>query len=240
MEVKPIMSKDAAGVAEFLYELICRHGCANVQINDQGREFYNRVCDKLFELTGTKQRITSAYHRQANGLVERFNRTLQGSMLKLLQDEQKEWPAALNGILFAFRTARQSSTRISPFEMLYGRKAILPVMMHQETNLENEENPVNVNEEELDVNMIEIKEHLSTIQSVQKSVHKTASENIAKAQRKQERDYENRHGGGRYTRSGRRSLFSIFVRKIEKAENQSYRMKVLMLFLRSRKQDCMY
>ena len=46
---------------------------AKSQINDQGREFCNKVSENLFNLIGTSQRITSAYHPQANGLVERAN-----------------------------------------------------------------------------------------------------------------------------------------------------------------------
>ena len=33
----------------------------------------NEVCKELYELTGVEQRVTSAYHPQANGLVERQN-----------------------------------------------------------------------------------------------------------------------------------------------------------------------
>ena len=81
VEAKPIKSKSSVEVATFLYELICCYGCPSIQINDQGREFCNKVCDKLFELTGTKQRVTSAYHPQSNGLVERANHTIQGCLL---------------------------------------------------------------------------------------------------------------------------------------------------------------
>ena len=52
----------ALTVAQFLYELICRHGCFAIQINDQDREFVNGVADELHSMTCTKQRVTSAYH----------------------------------------------------------------------------------------------------------------------------------------------------------------------------------
>ena len=35
-EAKPTTDKTALTVAPFLYELLCRHGCFEVQINDQG------------------------------------------------------------------------------------------------------------------------------------------------------------------------------------------------------------
>ena len=38
-EAKPIHDKSAPTIVQFLYELICRHGCFAVQVNVQGREF---------------------------------------------------------------------------------------------------------------------------------------------------------------------------------------------------------
>jgi len=64
-EARAIDNKSASNVARFLLEeIICRHGCPSIQINDQGREFCNSVSDELHRLTGVKQRVTSAYHPQ--------------------------------------------------------------------------------------------------------------------------------------------------------------------------------
>ena len=41
----------------FLYERMCRHGCFEVQINDQGREFVNAVLTCMHDFTGVEQRI---------------------------------------------------------------------------------------------------------------------------------------------------------------------------------------
>ena len=61
-EIKPTKDISAPTVAQFLYEVICRHVCFYVQINDQGREFSSQVCDELHKLTGVEQRVTSAHH----------------------------------------------------------------------------------------------------------------------------------------------------------------------------------
>ena len=53
-------------VAQFVYKVICRNGCFDVEIDDQGREFVKQVCDKLHKLTGVEQRVTSACHPQAD------------------------------------------------------------------------------------------------------------------------------------------------------------------------------
>lgn len=194
VEAKPIRTKTAAEVTNFLYELICRHGCVNVQINDQGREFCNEVSMKLHLLTGTKQRITSAYHPQANGLVERQNRTIQGSLLKVLENDQERWPDALQGILFAFRTARNKSTGQTPFEMMHGRKAVLPIeSQFFPVDILEESVLVGSNAEEICVKENEFEEQLGFIKKAQHIIHEEAAKNIIKAQKRQKADYEERH-----------------------------------------------
>ena len=68
-EAKPTKDKYPRTAAQFLYEVLCRHGCFDVQINNQGHEFFGQVCDELHKLTGVEQRVTSTYHPQVNGLV---------------------------------------------------------------------------------------------------------------------------------------------------------------------------
>ena len=85
VESKPLKGKHAKGVAMFLYELVCRHGACKVTISDQGGEFVSHVNTAFMNLTGISHIITSAYHPQANGEVERFNRTTQETFLKTQQ-----------------------------------------------------------------------------------------------------------------------------------------------------------
>ena len=42
-EAKPVHDKSAPTVPQFLYELICRHGCFTIQINYHAREIVNEV-----------------------------------------------------------------------------------------------------------------------------------------------------------------------------------------------------
>lgn len=71
--------------------------------------------------------MTSAYHPQANSLVERQNRTIKNCFLKVLQDNSNKWPYILQGVLFVHRTTQHNSTNVSPFQVLYQREPILPV-----------------------------------------------------------------------------------------------------------------
>ena len=109
-------------------------GCCEVVISDQGREFVNKVKEALFELTGTKHRVTSAYHPQTNGLTERCNQTLQTSLLKVVNDSQNDWNVHLPPILFAYRTSQQRATKLSPFEIMYCR--YMCMYMYMDINMQ--------------------------------------------------------------------------------------------------------
>ena len=123
----PLPTKEANGVASFLYSLFCRHGIPKRIQSDQGREFVNSLNDHLFKSTGVHHIISSAYHPQTNGLDERFNQTLQRALLKMIDENQSDWDKYLDSVLFAYRTSKQASTKFSPFFLLYGREPVLPV-----------------------------------------------------------------------------------------------------------------
>ena len=69
--------------------------------------------------------MTSAYHPQTNGLVEKFNHTVQSCLLKMVNEHQNNWDDFLDPILFAIRTSKHKSTGYTPFEMMFKRFAII-------------------------------------------------------------------------------------------------------------------
>ena len=64
VEMLPCRTKSGHEIAYHLYRLICRHGCPEVIISDQGPEFNNAANATLFSLLGVEHRVTAAYHPQ--------------------------------------------------------------------------------------------------------------------------------------------------------------------------------
>ena len=106
-----------------IHVYICPHrfGFCEVVISDQGREFVDQVETELLGLAGTQHRIATAYHPQTNGLIERFNQTLQSALLKVVNDIQSDWDYHLPAIRFAYRTSIQKATKFSSFELMLCR-----------------------------------------------------------------------------------------------------------------------
>lgn len=125
-EAKAVPAATAKETAEFIYEdIICRHGCPQIILSDRGPHFRNQIIDKLMEKFQIKHLFSTPYHPKTNGLVERFNRTLVESLAKTAETNI-EWDKHLHSVLFAYRTAKQSTTKIEPFYLVYGREAYFP------------------------------------------------------------------------------------------------------------------
>lgn len=109
-----------------------RFGCAKRLVSDQGREFINKINTELQQLLGTQHRMTSAYHPQTNGLVEKFNHTIQSCLLKVVNDCQDDWDLHLDPVLFAIRTSKHKSTGYTPYELVYKRwECMIDAAMHR-------------------------------------------------------------------------------------------------------------
>lgn len=215
-EARPLKDKSSVSVARFLYdEVICRHGCTKIQISDQGREFVNKLNDELCRLTGTEQRVTSAYHPQANGLVERQNRTIKNCFLKTLQENVLQWPYILQGVLFAHRTAKHSSTGYTPFKMLYQCDAILPIDIYF-NNVDESSEVIDNDMAKNDNNNSDVfdqesfKITLNKMMFMRNLMENKAKKNIDEAQSRQRHSYSKRHNTGQTFQVGDK----VFVRNL--------------------------
>ena len=156
----------------------------------QESQFIFKVCEKFYELTNIRHNITSAYHPQANGEVERFNRTTQEAFLKTQEfhdrvaQENTDWAKKLQSILFTYRIHKQASTHFSPFYMMYGMEPLLPWQM------ENDLGPLDMSQK---VPQVSIEEAIEKMENLRQQVLEVAAGNIKKAQAHQAKTYNTKH-----------------------------------------------
>ena len=142
--------------------------------------------EELCRLTGVNNNLSSAYHPQSNELDERFNQTLQKQPLKFVDREQNEWDLYLDTILFSYHVSRQDSTKFSPFFLVYGRQACLPVQLNM-TPLEEETSDGDDGTNAIQHFDFEVQtEEMITL-------HKKALDNIRIAQERQKGYYNAKH-----------------------------------------------
>ena len=64
---------------------------------------------------------------QSNCLDERYNQTLQSMLSKAVMGHKEMWDEFIDSSVFAYNTSTHVSTTYSPFKVMFGRKARLPV-----------------------------------------------------------------------------------------------------------------
>ena len=96
-------------------------------VSDQGKAFTGHLITNLCELYGVQKLRTLPYHAQTNGQVERMNQTIICMIGKLEQDKKAHWSEHLPEMLAAYNGTRSAVTGYSPYFLLFGRKARMPV-----------------------------------------------------------------------------------------------------------------
>lgn len=81
----------------------------------------------LRKLLGVKKSRTTPYHPQSDGLVERFNRTLLDMLATAVRERPFQWEDHLRRLCFAYNTSVHPTTGFSPFTLMFGRQARLPM-----------------------------------------------------------------------------------------------------------------
>ena len=72
-------------------------------------------------------RYTTPYYPQCNGLNERFNGELVQILTKVIEDHGKNWDLEVASALWAYQTSMKTSTCFTPFCLVYGKEALLPI-----------------------------------------------------------------------------------------------------------------
>jgi hypothetical protein len=126
-EAFPTRRNTALAVAKLIVnDIIPRYGAPRTLLSDQGSNYLSKLCRAVYKVMNINKLQTSAYYPQCNGLVERFNHTLANMLSMFAGERQTDWDVALPWVLFAYRTAMNASTRLSPFFILHGFEARHP------------------------------------------------------------------------------------------------------------------
>ncbi len=127
-QIYPTKKNDGISAADKLFnEFVLKWGLPLRIHTDQGSEFENKLFRRLQQLTGVEKSRTTPYHPEGNSKSERFNRSII-NMLKTLEEKEKSnWPKHLAKIAFAHNVTVNKATGYSPYYLMFGRSARLPV-----------------------------------------------------------------------------------------------------------------
>ena len=121
VEAEPVPSCTKEVATKFIYEnIITRFGCPLPLISDQGSHFINQTIQILLKEFLIDHHKSSAYHAQANGAIESFNKTLTKGLTKICNIDKNDWDEKIPPVLWAYITTYKRETNQTPFKLVYG------------------------------------------------------------------------------------------------------------------------
>jgi transposase InsO family protein len=127
-EAFPLPNKEAAVVARVLVEQVfCRLGTPIALLSDNGTEVDSSIMREVCKLLGIDKLHTTAYKASTNAAIERFHRTLNSMLGKVINEKQDDWDLMLPYVMAAYRSSRHESTGYSPNMLMLARENRAPV-----------------------------------------------------------------------------------------------------------------
>lgn len=123
---KAVKDMESGTVASFLHDVITDYGSPIEIITDRGQSFLSTGIQEYLKDIGTKHRLTTPYHPETNGMVERIHAPLVAGIRKLAEARGDRWDEFLDQSLFALRIRTHSVTGYSPFKLLFGVDPRIP------------------------------------------------------------------------------------------------------------------
>ncbi|KHJ76895.1 integrase core domain protein, partial [Oesophagostomum dentatum] len=118
----PILDQKTTTIAKVLVnDVVCRFGVPEKLVSDRGSNYTSELFKEIAEILGTKHALTTAYHHQANGQVERYVKTISEALNSFVHDSSENWAKFLQLITFAINTSRNETTQETPFFLMHGR-----------------------------------------------------------------------------------------------------------------------
>ena len=121
---KAIPKATEEAIAEFIFsEIYMHYGAPQEIFTDGGKNLWGGVLQAYLKKISTHHHGTSPYHPRTNGKVERLNGIIGKMLGKLMLGKPtKLWDLYLDQALFACRVRTHTTTKTSPFYLLYGRQ----------------------------------------------------------------------------------------------------------------------
>jgi transposase InsO family protein len=121
-------SDNASHVADlFFTEIVRLHGVPNTIVSNRDAKFLSHFWRTLWFKLGTKLLFSTTYHPQTDGQTEIVNRTLSTMLRAILKTNLKLWEECLPHIEFSYNRPVHSTTKVSPFQVVYGFNPRAPI-----------------------------------------------------------------------------------------------------------------
>jgi transposase InsO family protein len=136
VEAAPITTQDSTTAINFIKSIVFRFGVPHSIITDNWTNFTSKEFKSYCESMGIKLKFASVAHPKTNGQVEKANglicNGIKKRLLAPLEKAKHAWVDELPSMLWSLRTTPNAATQETPFFLVHGAKAVLPVEITHE------------------------------------------------------------------------------------------------------------
>ena len=127
-EAIPIRNHTAPAVArQLMVNVFSRFGVPQQILTDRGSEFESDLFKSLLDWMGVDKLRSTVFRASTNGQVERFHRTLNSMLAKVVSENQRDWDECVPFVMAAYRASKHEVTGYSPNKLFLGRDTRMPI-----------------------------------------------------------------------------------------------------------------
>jgi hypothetical protein len=136
VEAAPVTTQDSKAAINFIKSIIFCFGVLHSITTDNGTNFTSKEFKNYCESMGIKLKFTSVAHPKTNGQIKKANslicKSIKKRLLAPLEKAKHAWVDELPSVIWSLRTTPNAATQETPFFLVHGAEAVLPVKITHE------------------------------------------------------------------------------------------------------------
>jgi hypothetical protein len=128
VELYALKDLSAEGYLGALIDFISRYGIPKAIRSDMGKQFRNEIMKEMERMMDTKHLFTIGYRSQANGVVERCNKSIMQHLRAIVNDRnvcKRKWAMVLPLVQRIINATVHTSLGVAPRELIFGTRLAL-------------------------------------------------------------------------------------------------------------------
>jgi len=110
------------GIAKIYWDDIWKlHGIPRKILSDREPQFASKFMEEFTNALGTKRQLSTAYHFQTDGQMERTNQEIGTFLRHYVNYQQDDWTNWLAAAEFQYNDKKHAATEKIPFKLNFGR-----------------------------------------------------------------------------------------------------------------------
>ncbi|CAF1583655.1 unnamed protein product [Rotaria magnacalcarata] len=124
IDIKAVPNDSTQTAAEFLIDITLEFGPPHQLQTDRGSHFTSAIFEAVANRLGCVHTVSTPYHPQSQGVIERFNATFKQQLSKYTNEHYDDWDVYLNTIVSFYNSSIHQITQFPPFQIFHKRKPI--------------------------------------------------------------------------------------------------------------------